>query len=449
MTRPILLGPTVLALAGLLTLTACQSPQSAIPTVASPTSVVTAAPTVAPTTVTAAQSTVPIVQPGLETQPVLDLDPDAEGAPADARRGDADDPAIWLHPTDPAQSLVIGALKDGGLDIYDLDGQTIQSISPAGARYNNVDVVYNFPLGGSTVDLAVATDRYGDKLAFYAINPETRQVTDVSDPANGLTFTPAGEESNQETTAYGIALYRSAGTEKFYAFVSRRDRPEVGQFEFMDNGSGQVTWQLARSIPLPAPEDNDLNPQAEGMVADQDLAVVYIAQEDIGIWKFDAEPQSQNPGVLIHAVAPQGDTLTADAEGLTIYYGAEGTGYLLASSQGDNRFSVYTRAGANDYLGSFFIGEAGENERGIDGVQGCDGAQVISTPLGERYPQGLFVVHDGENSPALMVTDEGAEENANTNFKFVPWQAVANAFTTPLMIDTASYNPRAQSSVLP
>ena len=40
---------------------------------------------------------------------------------------DTDDPAIWLHPTDPAQSLIIGTDKDenGGLYVFDLNGKII------------------------------------------------------------------------------------------------------------------------------------------------------------------------------------------------------------------------------------------------------------------------------------------------------------------------------------
>ena len=35
----------------------------------------------------------------------------------------ADDPAIWIHPDDPARSLVIGTDKKGGLEAYSLDGR--------------------------------------------------------------------------------------------------------------------------------------------------------------------------------------------------------------------------------------------------------------------------------------------------------------------------------------
>ena len=56
----------------------------------------------------------------------------------------ADDPAIWLHPTDPALSTVIGTDKEGGLAVYDLDGRQIQYL--AGIRPNNVDIRHGFPL---------------------------------------------------------------------------------------------------------------------------------------------------------------------------------------------------------------------------------------------------------------------------------------------------------------
>lgn len=46
-----------------------------------------------------------------------------------------------------------------------------------------------------------------------------------------------------------------------------------------------------------------------------------------------------------------------------------------------------------------------------DGVQHSDGAAVTTTPLGPAYPNGLLVLHDGENTP-----DDG---RVNTNFKLL------------------------------
>ncbi|NTW01602.1 MAG: phytase, partial [Oscillochloris sp.] len=374
---------------------------------------------------------VPVVLPALETQQIVDSDEAPEGT----RVGDADDPAIWVHPSDPSRSLVIVALKEGGLDVYDLNGEVIQSIMPEGARYNNVDLAYGFALGSQNVDLVVATDRFKDNLAVFRVDPETRQLVDVSDPQGALLFTPVGQPSDETTTAYGIALWRDPATRKLYAFVSRRATGDLGQFELMATDNGNVTWQQVRALSLPIPEGGALeDAQTEGMVADAELGFLYIAQENVGIWKAEAAPDSTAAPRLIHEVAPKSTYLEADAEGLTIYYAADGKGYLLASSQGSNTFPAFTREGDNTYIGSFQIGTNGE----IDGSQECDGSAVVSVPLGERFSQGLLVVHDGHNDPAYMVEDEGEFENASTNFKFVPWERVAAAFDPPLLIDTTS-----------
>lgn len=64
-------------------------------------------------------------------------------------------------------------------------------------------------------------------------------------------------------------------------------------------------------------------------------------------------------------------------------------------------------------------------------------------PLGSQFPNGLLVVHDGSNEPAEIGLDDGEEiQNFNTNFKFVDWANVANAFDTPLAIAPDAYDPR-------
>lgn len=404
-----------------------------------PTDAPTGAPTVAPTIALAPEPEpvegVAVVLPTLETHPIIDSDEAPEGA----RIGDADDPAIWVHPTDPSLSLVAAALKEGGLEVYDLSGEVVQSIMPEGVRYNNVDSAYGFDLGGETVDLFIATDRFKDTLAIFRVDPVARQLVDISDPDGALLFTPVGQISDQTTTAYGITLWRDPATGKLYAFVNRRATGDLAQFELTATAKGAVSWGQVRAFRLPTPEGGELeDAQTEGMVADAELGFLYIAQENVGIWKVEAAPDSSAEPRLIHEVAPKSEYLEADAEGLTIYYAADGKGYLLASSQGASTFAAFTREGDNTYIGSFQIGRNGE----VDGVQESDGATVISLPLGDQFPQGLLVVHDGLNDPAFMVEDDGEFENASTNFKFVPWEQVAAAFSPPLVIDTASYGPR-------
>jgi 3-phytase len=381
----------------------------------------------------------PTVFARLETRPILDMD--AADAPADARLGDLDDPAIWVHPTDPAQSIVAAALKEGGLEVYDLDGNLLQSISPDGVRYNNVDVVYNAALGGETVDLIAATDRFGDLFAIFRVDPATRALIDVTDPANPLLFTPAGQESDETTTAYGIAVYKDPAAGEVYAFVNRRETGELAQFRLFDNGEGQVAIERVRDLLLPTPEGAETDDaQTEGMVVDVENMTLYVGQENFGVWKFDAAPTGSSEPVLVDTIKPQGAVLEPDVEGLTIYHGPDGSGYLLVSSQGNNTFAVYERGGENGYVGSFQVG-TGE---AADGAQESDGAMVLNISLGERFPDGILVVQDGNNQPAVMVEDDGEMENVSTNLKFLDWAEIANSFDPPLLIDTQSYNPRAQ-----
>jgi myo-inositol-hexaphosphate 3-phosphohydrolase len=341
--------------------------------------------------------------------------------------------------------LVLGTLKNAGLGVYDLDGKLLQSILPGEVRYNNVDLLYGFNLGGQSVDLAIASDRLNDTLAIFKIDPTTRLLENVVSPDLGTIFTPAGEASNGSTTAYGLTSYTSPFSNKNYVFVSQRETGNVAQLELFDNGSGKVSAKSVRSLTLPIPEGGELeDAQVEGMVADNGLGYLYVGQENRGIWKFSAEPSSSSNGVLIDAVKPEGSNLEADVEGLTIYYGGDGEGYLLASSQGDNTFAVYNRAAGNDYLGSFGIGAFGD----IDAVQESDGAAVINVPLGSKFPFGLFVTQDGSNDPEVLFFDEEDQEfeNVSSNFKFVGWENIANAFPNPLLIDTTSFNPRQNSS---
>ncbi|MGP3689785.1 phytase [Streptomyces sp. IBSNAI002] len=61
-----------------------------------------------------------------------------ETAPVSHSGDAADDPAIWVHPTDPARSVVVATDKKGALEVYDLSGTRIQRIN--GDHGNNVDL---------------------------------------------------------------------------------------------------------------------------------------------------------------------------------------------------------------------------------------------------------------------------------------------------------------------
>jgi 3-phytase len=333
----------------------------------------------------------PQVQATVETEPV----PSSGDA--------ADDAAIWVHPADSSLSLIIGTDKDSGLAVYDLAGVQVQFL--ADGELNNVDVRYDFPLGDTSVDIVAAGNRTDDTIAVYAIDPVTGELQSVA----------AGPLPVGLTEAYGFCLYRSAVSGVFYAFVNDKEG-DVEQWRLQDNGQGQVEAVLVRSF--------SVGSQTEGMVADDELGRLYVGEEDVGIWRYGAEPDAGVDRTLVDSTGEQGH-LVADVEGLAIYYAGNGAGYVLASSQGASQFTVYERQGGNDYLMTFEV----VGREAIDDVSGTDGIDVSNVALGSAFPHGLFVAQDNDNA------------GDNQNYKLVPWDEIANGGSPRLDIDT-SWDPR-------
>lgn len=307
---------------------------------------------------------------------VVETDPVPHGGDA------ADDPAIWIHPKDASQSTIIGSDKQGGIAVYDLSGKQIQYL-PDGMM-DNVDIRDGFPLGGEKVAIVMASNRKDNSIAIYKVNAATRKL----EPA-------AARVVKHGVTVYGMCMYRSAKTGKFYYFGNSKSG-DVEQYELFDNG-GKVDVKKVRNFKLGS--------VVEGCVADDELGHFYISEEAVGIWKYGAEPEAGAERTQVDKV---GGYLKADVEGLAIAYGPDGKGYLMASSQGDYSYVVYRREGNNEFVRKFRIG----NGEGIDGAEETDGIDVTTANLGPAFPNGLFVVQDGFN-------DKG-----NQNFKLVPLQAI-------------------------
>jgi 3-phytase len=337
----------------------------------------------------------------VETEPV----PHAEDA--------ADDAAIWIHPTDPSLSTVLGTdkVEGGGLAVYDLPGR--QLFFYFDGNLNNVDLRYNFPLGDTRVSLVGATQRdQPATLIFYEVNAADRSLAQAG-------VVPLAELGIEQPR--GFTMYRSPVSGKYYAFVTDLRTNGVSQLE-LDGASGTVTATLVRSLGLDSP--------TEGMVADDGLARLYVSEEETGIWRYGAEPDDGEVRTPVDSVFANGGHLTPSIKGTAMYYRSDGDGYLIAASQGAGNFSVYTRID-NTFLGSFEI-QAGA---GVDGVAGQDGIEVTNVALGAAFPEGLFVTQDHVNS------DGGNGNDGNQNYKLVPWPRIAAAFTPPLAIDT-SFDPR-------
>ncbi|MGH7599467.1 MAG: phytase, partial [bacterium] len=156
--------------------------------------------------------------------------------------GDADDPAIWIHPTDPAQSLVIGTDKLAGfLYVWDMSGRELQRIAVV-KEPNNVDVRSGMLVGGAPVDICVVNAQSPSRFVVFKIDPATRTLTNIS----AGTGVPAPELKNP----YGLCLYRRPSDSAMFVFGTTNggDQKNIRQYRLMDNGAGKVTGVHVRAF---------------------------------------------------------------------------------------------------------------------------------------------------------------------------------------------------------
>ena len=270
-----------------------------------------------PSAGTPAPAPVPLhaVSPLAETVPVA--------SPGDA----ADDPAIWVHPENPLLSLVIGTDKQRGLNVYDLEGRLLQTL-PDG-RMNNVDLRDGFTVAGRRTTLVAATNRSDRTIALYLLDPATRRLTRAGDPV------PTGF-----VEPYGLCMYASrAGG--YFVFVNDSGTGQFRQWRIRADG-GVVSARRVRAFRVGS--------QAEGCVADDESGALYVAEEDVALWRYGADPGAGNARRAIDQVGGA-NGLTADLEGVAVWQGEDGRGYIVQSNQGANRYAVYRRDGANAYIG--------------------------------------------------------------------------------------------------
>lgn len=302
-------------------------------------------------------------------------------AVATANADAADDPAIWRNAADPAASLIVATDKKAGLYVYNLKGE-IQSFLDAG-RVNNVDL-RDMGAAGIIVAASDRIDKLNPKLALFRLDPATR------------TLTPLGKVVVGTGEAYGVCLYRQGAT--LSAFNVIKDGT-ITQVE-LDLSGAAPAGRIVRTMKLAT--------QSEGCVVDERTHRLYVAEEDVGLWRFDARASGGTTPVKLGAA--DGVQIVADTEGVTIApEGDADGGYLIVSSQGDNAYAVY-RLSDDSYVGRFrtVAGRFGATEE-------TDGIDIGVGDFGPDYPGGIFIAQDGQNAPRAQ------------NFKLVAWDDIKKA----------------------
>jgi 3-phytase len=317
-------------------------------------------------------------QPAAPVTPASNVMARGETVPVGTAAEDAaDDPAIWRNARRPSASLIVATDKRAGLYVYGLDGQ-VRDFVKAG-RVNNVDLI---EMRGQGV-IVVASDRNDVTKALL-------QIYRLDTDAGKLVHLGAVAGGNEE--AYGVCLTSSGSALHAFSVLKNGVIEQVA----ITFSNGVPSGRTMRALKLAT--------QTEGCVVDGRSNTLYVGEEDRGIWAFDTRPETPTEGRLVAQV--DGKHLVADVEGLALMpEGARG-GFLIASSQGDNAYALFSLPDMQP-AGRFRIA-AGQ----FGATQETDGIAVAPGNFGPDYPGGLFVAQDGDNAPAAQ------------NFKLVSWRDI-------------------------
>jgi 3-phytase len=311
-----------------------------------------------------------------------------------ARQTDAvpnvpDDPAIWVHPSDPSRSLILGTDKferTGGLYVFGLDGRLRQALTPLD-RPNNVDVEYGVMLAGVASDIAVVTERRQHRLRVYRIPPDGGMLVDLAPQGLPVLEGEAGDRAQP----MGIALYKRPHDGAVFAIVAPKSggpTDYLWQYRLHDNGRGSLTATLVRRFgrfSQKGAEPGEIG-EIEAVAVDDALGYVYYSDERQAIRKYSADPDRADAERELALLGAEG--YLGDREGLAIYETGEGTGYLVSSDQiaGGTRVRLYRREGApgrpHDHS---------EVRTVLTASDSTDGLDVTAKAL-PGFPRGLLVM---------------------------------------------------------
>ena len=315
----------------------------------------------------------------------------AETEPVATTGDAADDPALIINTKNPRKSIILGTDKKAGIYLYNLEGMQL-AFSAMGA-INNIDVRQQ----NDEIYIA-ASNRSLRSIDFWVFDQNTffRKNTTYSN-----IFASATRAYSIPTNidVYGICIGMISGTP--VAFVTE------------DRGPRVELWTLENQMLVGTFSNGG---ESEGCVFDDENQTVFISEEETnGVLKaYDLNQEYPFAEAII--VDSREGNIGGDPEGLAIYKTSDTEGYVLLSSQGDNKYNVYNRQKPYQFISSFTVDDS---PSGIDGTSHTDGISVSSYNLGGKFYKGIMIAQDDENLDG--------EELKNQNFKIIPFKQVLKA----------------------
>ena len=288
---------------------------------------------------------------------------------------------MWLHPQDVSRSLFVGTNKaaapDGAVVVFGLDGKIRQQITGID-RPNNVDIQQGF----GDKDIAVATERLRSRLRVFTVNEAGLQEAGSIPVFVG--------EAGRQAAPMGIGLYKRPRDGAVFAIVSRKEGPATNylwQYRLAWSADGKVTGEKVREFGQYAGTS-----EIEAVAVDDEEGFVYYADEDYGIRKYHADPDHPDAAKELAVLGRTG--FQANREGIAIYAGRNGAGYVVCTDQlpGGSHYYLYRRRGDQSKPVTVLRGSA-------DSTDGLDASAQIRT---SQFPHGVLIAMNSRGKNFML-----------------------------------------------
>ncbi|TWT19861.1 phytase [Luteimonas wenzhouensis] len=293
-------------------------------------------------------------------------------APASSKIGGA---ALILAADGRGQPRIVAATALGGLELYALDGKRLGA-TPAGEAAA-VDVAYGVPLGKGTATVVAALDGSSHSLRLFRFADD--RLDEVGARPIALGF-----------AAEGLCLYRHPFDGALHVFVVG-DGGEIDQLAVYATADGMLDARQVRRIGVPSP--------LVQCAVDAAAGHVYASEEEVGIWRFNADPEAEIAAVLVDS--PRGGHIDEEVGGLAIHDGGPGSRWLIASNASAGTLNVYDLE-----RDAAFVASAAVAARDGSRVDEPGLLHATSVAVGRRYPHGVLLVADEDGPDVKSIAIE-------------------------------------------
>ncbi|CAE6945823.1 phytase [Vibrio sp. B1FLJ16] len=247
-------------------------------------------------------------------------------AKADTSYDDIGDSAYWMNGDDSDNSLLFVTLEGDGLAVYNPLGKQIEKLN--GLVTTGADIRYAISASsGEAVDLLALALPENNSFSFYSIGYDDGVVL---------------EEIGTLPTSYaaeGVCLHKNTTNGELLLTGVTEDGVAL-QYK-LKYESGEIKSVLTDDAGLPiAVRKLEVGGELSACIVDDESATLYIAEQDVGIWAYGADPEDINSRRMVDSIEPLGNL--QEVEAIDLLYMSDGNGYLVVGDEGKGMM-IYDR----------------------------------------------------------------------------------------------------------